>query len=109
MLNLLLMWGLSGLLGGIVKDDDEDDGGDWLMNNTDFIKKYGKFEFYEMCKCISQDLAIAKAMKKIGGYKVSNNKKRVKFYRKDKYSVYVDFATIFTLGTDKLKNYIEGK
>jgi len=28
MLNLLLMWGLSGLLGGIVKDDDEDDGGD---------------------------------------------------------------------------------
>ena len=57
------------------------------MNNTDFIKKYGKFEFYEMCKCISQDLAIAKAMKKIGGYKVSNNKKRVKFYRKDKDSV----------------------
>ena len=24
MLNLLLMWGLSGLLGGIVKDDDEE-------------------------------------------------------------------------------------
>ena len=78
------------------------------MNNTDFIKKYGKFEFYEMCKCISQDLAIAKAMKKIGGYKVSN-KKRVKFYRKGKDSVYVDFATIFTLGIDKLSNYIEGE
>lgn len=65
------------------------------MNNADFIKKYGKFEFYEMCKNISQDLAIAKAMKKIGGYKVSN-KKRVKFYRKGKDSVYVDFATVFT-------------
>lgn len=37
------------------------------MNNTDFIKKYGKFEFYEMCKDISQDLAIARAMKKNWG------------------------------------------
>ena len=79
------------------------------MNNTDFIKKYGKFEFYEMCKGVSQDLVIAKAMKKIGSYKVSYNKRRVKFYRKDKYSVYVDFATIFTLGIDKLSNYIEGE
>ena len=79
------------------------------MNNTDFIKKYGKFEFYEMCEGVSQDLVIAKAMNKIGSYKVSYNKRRVKFYRKDKDSVYVDFATIFTLGTDKLKNYIEGK
>ena len=79
------------------------------MNNTDFIKKYGKFEFHEMCKSISQDLATAKAMKKIGGYKVSNNKKIVKFYRKNKDSVCVDFATIFTLGIDKLSNYIEGE
>lgn len=79
------------------------------MSNAEFIKEYGKFEFREMCKNISQDLAIAKAMKKIGGYKVNNNKKRVKFYRKDKYSVYVDFATIFTLGIDKLNNYIEGE
>ena len=79
------------------------------MNNTGFIKKYGKFEFYEMCKNISQDLAIAKAMKKIGGYKVSNNKKKVKFYRKDKNSVYVDFATVFTLGIDELNNYIKGE
>ena len=79
------------------------------MDNTDFIKKYGKVEFYEMCKCISQDLAIAKAMKEIGGYKVSNNKKKVKFYRKDKNSVYVDFATVFTLGIDELNNYIKGE
>ena len=79
------------------------------MNNTDFIKKYGKFEFYEMCKDISQDLAIARAMTKIGGYKVSNNKKREKNKRKDKGSEYVNVATIFTLGIDKLNNYIEGK
>ena len=79
------------------------------MNNADFIKKYGKLEFYEMCKGISQDLAIAKAMKEIGGYKVSNNKKKVKFYRKDKNSVYVDFATVFTLGIDELNNYIKGE
>ena len=62
-----------------------------------------------MCKGISQDLAIAKAMKEIGGYKVSNNKKKVKFYRKDKNSVYVDFATVFTLGIDELNNYIKGE
>ena len=79
------------------------------MNNTDFIKKYGKFEFYEMCKGVSQDLVIGKAMKKIGSYKVSYNKRRVKFYRKDKDSVYVDFAMISTLEIDKLNNFIEGK
>ena len=27
MLNLLIMWGLSGLLNGIIKDDDEEDEG----------------------------------------------------------------------------------
>ena len=79
------------------------------MSNAEFIKEYGKFEFREMCKNISQDLAIAKAMKKIEGYKVNNTKKIVKFYRKDKESVSVDFAIVFTLGVDKLKNYIENK
>ena len=48
-------------------------------------------------------------MKKIGGYKVNNTKKIVKFYRKDKESVSVDFAIVFTLGVDKLKKYIENK
>ena len=79
------------------------------MSNAEFIKEYGKFEFREMCKNISQDLAIAKAMKKIEGYKVNNTKKIVKFYRKDKESVNVDFAMVFTLGVDKLKKYIENK
>ena len=79
------------------------------MSNAEFIKEYVKFYFREMCKNISQDLAIAKATKKIGGYKVNNTKKIVKFYRKDKESVSVDFAIVFTLGVDKLKNYIENK
>ena len=79
------------------------------MSNAEFIKEYGKFEFREMCKNISQDLAIAKATKKIGGYKVNNTKKIVKFYRKDKESVSVDFAIVFTLGVDKLEKYIENK
>ena len=79
------------------------------MSNAEFIKEYGKFEFREMCKNISQDLAIAKATKKIGGYKVNNTKKIVKCYRKDKESVSVDFAIVFTLGVDKLKKYIENK
>ena len=79
------------------------------MSNAEFIKEYGKFEFREMCKNISQDLAIAKATKKIGVYKVNNTKKTVKFYRKDKESVSVDFAIVFTLGVDKLKKYIENK
>ena len=80
-----------------------------IKSNADFIKKYGRFEFREMCRFIPQDLAIAKAMKKIGGYKVNNAKKIVKFYRKDKESVSVDFAIVFTLGVDKLKKYIENK
>lgn len=80
-----------------------------IKSNADFIKKYGRFEFREMCRFVSQDLAIAKAMKKIGFYKVNNTKKIVKFYRKDKESVNVDFAMVFTLGVDKLKKYIENK
>ena len=78
------------------------------MSNAEFIKEYGKFEFREMCKNISQDLAIAQAMKKIGCHKVNNTKKIVKFYRKDKESVYLDFATIFTLGCNQIDKYING-
>lgn len=78
-----------------------------IKSNTEFIKKYGKFEFREMCKFIYQDLATAKANKIIGGYKINNTKKRVKFYRKGKDSVSVDFALVFTLGANKLNKYID--
>ena len=80
-----------------------------IKSNADFIKKYGRFEFREMCRFVPQDLAIARINKNIGGYKINNTKKRVKFYRKDKESVNVDFAMVFTLGVDKLKKYIESK
>lgn len=79
-----------------------------IKSNTEFIKKYGKIEFYEMCKYIPQELALAKINKIIGGYKVSNRKKRVKFYRKDSRGVYLDFATIFSLGCQYIDNYING-
>ena len=52
-----------------------------IKSNADFIKKYGQFEFYEMCKFVPQDLAIARISKNIGGYKINNTKKRVIFYR----------------------------
>lgn len=77
-----------------------------IKSNADFIKKYGQFEFYEMCKFIPQYLAIARISKNIGGYKINNTKKRVIFYRKNKKSVCLDFATIFTLGYDQINKYI---
>ena len=78
-----------------------------IKSNADFIKKYGRFEFREMCRFVPQDLAIARINKNIGGYKINNTKKRVKFYRKDKESVCLDFATIYYIGCSKLKEYIE--
>ena len=77
-----------------------------IKSNADFIKKYGQFEFYEMCKFVPQDLAIARISKNIGGYKINNTKKRVIFYRKNKKSVCMDYATIFTLCYDQINQYI---
>lgn len=78
-----------------------------VRNNNDFIKKYGKFEFLEMCKHIPQDLAVAKYNKEIGGYKINNKKKIAKIYSKDKrFDVCVDFATIYMVGCDTIGNII---
>lgn len=38
------------------------------MKNIDFIHKYGKLEFIDMCKYITQELYLARADKKIGGF-----------------------------------------
>lgn len=76
------------------------------MKNIDFIKKYGKREFIDICKYVPMQLSLAKTEKKIGGFKINNSKKYVKFYRKDKESVYLEFATIFNVGCDKLAEYI---
>lgn len=77
------------------------------MNNINFINSYGKREFYDMCDYIQRDLYIAKAQKQIGGFKISNRKKRVLFYRKNKESVILDFATIYSVGIPKLQKYLE--
>jgi hypothetical protein len=78
------------------------------ISNDEFISKYGKFEFRVMCKHIPQDLALAKVNKKIGNYKINIGKKQVKFYRQDKNSVYLDFATIFIIGCNKIGQLIDG-
>lgn len=77
------------------------------MRNVDFINKYGKREFRDICDYIPMKLSLARAEKQIGGFKVNNSKKYVKFYRKDKESVCLEFATIYSIGISKLKNYIE--
>lgn len=77
------------------------------MRNIDFIKQYGKREFIDMCKFIPMQLSIAKAQKQIGGFKVNNSKKYVKFYRKDKESVNLEFATIYNIGMNRLADYVE--
>lgn len=77
------------------------------MNNIDFINEYGKREFIDMCKYIPMELSLAKAQRKIGGFKINNSKKRVKFYRNNRESVCLDFATIYYIGCSKLKKYIE--
>lgn len=77
------------------------------MRNIDFIKQYGKREFIDMCKFIPIQLSIAKAQKQIGGFKVNNSKKYVKFYRKDKESVNLEFATIYHIGMNRLADYVE--
>ena len=77
------------------------------MRNIDFIKQYGKREFIDMCKFIPMQLSIAKAQKQIGGFKVNNSKKYVKFYRKDKESVNLEFATIYRIGMNRLADYVE--
>lgn len=79
------------------------------MNNADFINKYGRFEFNEMCKYLPQQLYYARICKQIGGFKISNRKRVVKFYRKSGKSIYLDFATIFHIGTDKLSDYLDKK
>lgn len=76
------------------------------MKNIDFIKKYGKREFIDICKYIPMQLSLARAEKKIGGFKINNSKKYVKFYRKDRESINLEFATIYYIGCDKLAEYI---
>ena len=77
------------------------------MRNIDFIKQYGKREFVDMCKFIPTQLSVAKAQKEIGGFKVNNSKKYVKFYRKNKESVNLEFATIYYIGIHRLAHYLD--
>ena len=77
-----------------------------MIKNNDFIKKYNKKEFIDLCKNITQELLLLKMEKKIGYYKMDSINKRVTFF-KDKKIVKLDYATIFTIGYDNLQSYIE--
>lgn len=72
------------------------------MNNKKFIEKYGKDEFYSLCKHIHLDLFNAKSKKKICSYKVHNRKKYVTFFLGNGKYVNIDFATIFIVGLEQV-------
>lgn len=78
------------------------------MNNIQFIKKYGKQEFIDICKNINHDLEIAKFMKEICCYKINKIQKNVKFYINGKGCITLDFASIYAIGIFNLKKYLKG-
>lgn len=79
------------------------------MSNSEFIKVYGKREFYDMCDYVYQELSLAKARRQlICRFKINNSKKRVKFINKDK-EFSLEFATIWNIGCMNLQQYIENK
>ena len=75
------------------------------MTNIDFKNKYGKREFNDMCKYVIEELSIAKAQKQLGGFKINNTKKYVRFFINNK-SICIEFATIFQIGCEKIEKYL---
>lgn len=78
------------------------------MTNVEFIAKYGRYEFNAMCKYLPQQLSYAKLSGDIGNFKINNKRKTVRFYiNKDKKSVNLEYAKIFAIGINNIKEYIE--
>jgi len=77
------------------------------MGNKEFVNKYGKKEFIDICNYICTELALAKIQRKIGNFKINNSKHNVLFYRKNKSNVMLDMATIYGVGCNNLSKYIE--
>ena len=65
------------------------------MTNNEFIKKYGKSEFYSLKEYVYQKLTILKFEKKLKGFKVSNKKSKAKIYLNNGETVFRDFAYIW--------------
>lgn len=66
------------------------------MNNGEFIKRYGKREFYALASDVIDILSIWKINKEIRNFKCSNRKKRAILYLNDGTTKYVDYAYIVT-------------
>ncbi len=64
------------------------------MNNAEFIKKYGKREFYALADDVCDILSVWKINKEIRHFKCSNRKKRATLYLNDGTTKNVDYATI---------------
>lgn len=78
------------------------------MTNTEFINKYGRYEFNAMCKYLPQQLFYAKLSKNIGNFKINRKRKIVRFYiGKNKRNVSLEYAQIFSIGIDNIQAYIE--
>ena len=77
------------------------------MTNKDFIEKYGKKEFVDICNYICIELSLTRIQRKIGNFKINNSKKYATFYRKDGKHIRVEMATIYSIGVDNLSKYVE--
>lgn len=66
------------------------------MNNAEFLKRYGKQEFYALSNDVYDILSIWKINKDIRHFKCSNRKKRAILYMNDGTSKCVDYASIIT-------------
>lgn len=78
------------------------------MTNAEFINKYGRYEFNALCKYLPQQLSYAKLCGSIGNFKINRKGRFVWFYvDKNKKGVGLEYAKIFSIGIDNIKQYIK--
>ena len=78
------------------------------MTNTEFINKYGIKEMIDLFDSINIRLAILKATRKIGKYKIIKRKKMVCFYS-ERGNQYYEIAKIYSMSDKELINEIYKK
>lgn len=65
------------------------------MTNGEFIKTYGKAEFYDLKDYVYQRLTILKMDKKLKGFRISNRKGRAQIFLNNGQTVFREFAYIW--------------
>lgn len=76
------------------------------MKNYDFIKEYGKREFYDFIKDIDLKLFALKQNKTINYYKKNNKLRTVRVCFQGKFLVF-DYIEILTLSDKQIQTQIE--